>query len=382
MNNKKTKVLVVDDDAFIREVLASILEGGGYDVGTAENGKQALAAFSADGAGVDLIISDMNMPEMNGTELIKKIRDAGSDVPIIILTGNSEISVAISAMNSGASDYLMKDENIQDTVILSVEKVLEKHELKKHNIRLMKDLALENERLEREKVLAQKVQRSLMPGSLLFEGLELSAFYRPSDKIGGDFFDAWEANGRVHFMIGDVSGHSTSSALLMAVSKGILHSLGHTMHSPAEIVQTANRMVCGIVGDSGMFLSLLYGVYDRAAGELSIVSAGHNPVFLADKGAVEAIHATGAVMGWDTDDKWDTNRLAFACGASLMLYTDGLTEAKDDAGQEFGEERLMSLLNDPSPPELMVEKIFKKVEEFNAGAFADDLTMLIIRRKG
>jgi sigma-B regulation protein RsbU (phosphoserine phosphatase) len=380
MSEQKAKVLVVDDDSFIREVLASILEGEGYELLTAEDGRQAFTLFSADPEGIGLIISDLNMPELNGMELIGRVRETGSEVPIIILTGNSEISVAISAINSGANDYLQKDENIQDTVILSVEKVLEKHALKKQNLQLMRDLAIENERLEREKNLAQKVQRNILPSRLSFAGLEIGTFYRPSDKIGGDFFDAWEASHRLHFMLGDVSGHSTSSALLMAVSKGILHSLGHTLSSPGEIVRTANRMICDIVSDSGMFLSLVYGIFDRAAGTLEMVSAGHNPVFLAGGGTVATIEATGAVIGWDADDAWDTCRLEFASGASLVLYTDGLTEAKNEAGEEFGEERLVALL-DAAAPEQLVARIHRQVEEFSDGAFADDLTMFIMKRK-
>ncbi|MDA8165947.1 MAG: response regulator [Desulfobacteraceae bacterium] len=135
MAERKAKVLVVDDDSFIREVLASILEGEGYDSLTAGDGKEALAAFGADPGGIGLIVSDLNMPEMSGMELIGKVREAGSEVPIIILTGNSEISDAIAAVRSGANDYLEKDENIQDTIVLSVEKVLEKHALKQRNTR-------------------------------------------------------------------------------------------------------------------------------------------------------------------------------------------------------------------------------------------------------
>jgi CheY-like chemotaxis protein len=115
------KVLIVDDDPFIRDVLVAVLEGADYSVETAESGEQALAAFNGDRA-IGLVISDMNMPGMNGLELMGKIRDAGSDLPVIILTGDDELA----AGNSGADDYLLKDEHIQDTIIPSVKRVLEK----------------------------------------------------------------------------------------------------------------------------------------------------------------------------------------------------------------------------------------------------------------
>ncbi|MBZ0155715.1 MAG: hybrid sensor histidine kinase/response regulator [Alphaproteobacteria bacterium] len=148
MVSSEVKVLVVDDDSFVRDMLAMILGTGGYDVTTAGNGADALSRYSRE-PGIGLVISDMNMPEMNGLELIRNLRGAEDDVPIVILTGNNEISVAVEALNSGASDYLLKDENIQDTLLLSAAKVLEKHHLKRQNLQLMRDLALKNSELEK-----------------------------------------------------------------------------------------------------------------------------------------------------------------------------------------------------------------------------------------
>ena len=147
MGPENTTILVVDDDSFVRDMLCMILEARGYAVATAENGADAFRQCSGRQR-ADLIISDMNMPEMNGLELIRKLRENDIDTPLIILTGNNEISVAVEALNSGATDYLLKDENIQDTVILSVEKSLEKYRLKKQNIQLLEDLAVKNRELE------------------------------------------------------------------------------------------------------------------------------------------------------------------------------------------------------------------------------------------
>jgi sigma-B regulation protein RsbU (phosphoserine phosphatase) len=381
MGLQKTKVLVVDDDAFIRDVLADILQAGEYDVSTAEDGAEAFAKYKAD-PGIGLIVSDMNMPQVSGLELITKLRENGSDVPVIILTGNNEIQLAITAINCGANDYLLKDENIQETVLLSVSRVLEKYELRRQNLQLMADLASKNDRLEKDRLLAQNVQKKILPRGLSFAGVDIGTFYRPSDKIGGDFFDAWETDAGLHFIIGDVSGHSTSSALIMAVSKGIFHSLGHTMRNPIDILQTANRMLCDILEDSGMFLSLVYTVFDRRAGELSLVSAGHNPVFLVNKGDLLTKESTGPVLGWDVDDTWTAATHKFHSGDTFFLYTDGLTEAMNGSGEEFGEERLRALLaEDMAGPDQMVEKIFGQVAHFTNGNFSDDLTMFVMKRK-
>lgn len=378
-NNEHITILVADDDPLVREMIAMILQEEGYALETAEDGADALKKFGA-GDGIGLVVSDMNMPEMDGLGLIKAIRVLGSDVPIIILTGNSEVTTAIQALKTGASDYIMKDENIQDTIGISVDKALEQHFLKKQNQQLLEELARRNNKLEDEKTLAQKVQKNILPRELHFPGFEVGSFYRPSDKIGGDFFDAWENSGTIHFLIGDVSGHSTSSALIMAASKGILQSLGHTLNDPREIVRNANRMIFDIVSGSGMFLTLLYGVFDRAKDELCIVSAGHNSVFLVKAGEVIQIDSTGSVLGRDPEDRWDATALVFSQGASLALYTDGLTKAKNSAGQEFGEEGLEALLRDSQPIGALIDKIVQNVETFCGNEFPGDLTLFIMKR--
>jgi diguanylate cyclase (GGDEF)-like protein len=144
----KPKILIADDDAFVRDMIACILEFGGYEIRTSENGHDAFLKYMQE-QDISLIVSDMNMPESDGLDLIRRLRKESCDVPIMILTANNEIRIALDAIRSGADDYLLKDENIQDTLLLSVEKVIEKHRLKLENIRLMKELEEKNKELER-----------------------------------------------------------------------------------------------------------------------------------------------------------------------------------------------------------------------------------------
>ncbi len=141
------QILVVDDDPLVREMLREILTDSGYRAVTAEDGQAAIDQMAA-GDLPDLILSDMNMPRLDGLSLIRTLRGRGEDVPVIILTGNEEISVALEALDGGANDYLLKDENIGETALLSVQKVLEKERLELENQRLLNDLARKNEDLE------------------------------------------------------------------------------------------------------------------------------------------------------------------------------------------------------------------------------------------
>lgn len=145
---EKTTILIVDDDAFVRDILADILDSVGYSVDMAENGALGFERFQSNPE-IDLIISDIHMPVMDGLGLINKIRkEAKSEVPLIVLSGNNEVSVAIDAINSGANDYLLKDENLQDTVVLSVENTLEKKRIIDENRQLLKDITSKNAELK------------------------------------------------------------------------------------------------------------------------------------------------------------------------------------------------------------------------------------------
>ena len=141
------KLLVVDDDELTREILASILEAEGYEVQQAENGKRAYE-FLKDSQDVDLIVCDINMPEMDGIELISLLRgEMASETPLIVLSGNDQVAVAIEAINKGASAYLIKDENIDQTVSIAVEQALDKKRIVDENRQLMEAIKVKNEEL-------------------------------------------------------------------------------------------------------------------------------------------------------------------------------------------------------------------------------------------
>ncbi|MGE0084611.1 MAG: diguanylate cyclase [Desulfococcaceae bacterium] len=152
MSPGNAKILVVDDDPFVRMMLGEILDSEGYAVRCAVNGVDALEKYSQH-PDTELILSDMNMAGMNGLEFIRRLREQDRHVPVIILTVNTEISTALEAIRSGANDYLLKDDNIQDVILISIEKNLEKHRLEQQNRKLIEELARKNRELERLSLL-------------------------------------------------------------------------------------------------------------------------------------------------------------------------------------------------------------------------------------
>ena len=141
-------ILLVEDDPFAREMLKAILTDEKFDVITAKNGVDALKKYHSDSK-VDLIISDMNMPEMDGLALVRHLRERNVDKPIIILTGNRELKTAIKTIYAGANDYLLKDENIEDTFIVSIQRTWERYQLEQERRILLADLEQKNKELER-----------------------------------------------------------------------------------------------------------------------------------------------------------------------------------------------------------------------------------------
>ncbi|GBC60118.1 hypothetical protein DENIS_1063 [Desulfonema ishimotonii] len=147
MVSNQEKILVVDDDPFVRAMLSEILETEGYHVRTARNGLSALRKY-ADDPYISLVLSDMNMAEMDGIGLVKALRERDPEIPIIILTVNNRVSIAIEAIHSGASDYILKDENIENSILIRIREVLERSQLRTQNRRLLKNLELKNRELE------------------------------------------------------------------------------------------------------------------------------------------------------------------------------------------------------------------------------------------
>ncbi|MGR3218523.1 MAG: diguanylate cyclase domain-containing protein [Candidatus Anammoxibacter sp.] len=191
MQNKR--ILIVDDDQFTREILAEILQSENFVVQTAENGAAGYDKFCID-KNIDLVITDLAMPEMGGLELIQKLRLKDANVPVIDLSGNDDISNVLTALKKGANEYLVKDSNIEDTILISVNKVLEERRLEEENVRLMNLLErrasldgltdIPNRRKFDEMLASEwyRSQRTTSPISLIL--MDIDFFKRYNDNYG------------------------------------------------------------------------------------------------------------------------------------------------------------------------------------------------------
>jgi sigma-B regulation protein RsbU (phosphoserine phosphatase) len=246
----------------------------------------------------------------------------------------------------------------------------------------------ERRSLEADLELAAAVQRSLLPQRTPeFPGLEIAAFSRPAQIVGGDYFDFFAlADGRHGVAVSDVVGHGLSSSLIMASLQTMLRTLTQEHASPAELVARINRLCLHNIQFT-TFITMFLGAFDPVTRELTFCNAGHNPPLLrrADhlsRAGTEWLRPTGAAVGIAEESIYRNERIALERGDFLLLYTDGLTETAAPGGELFGAGRLTSLVaaHPPHSAQDLIQTVRSGVEAFAQGALpTDDLTLVAIR---
>jgi len=237
--------------------------------------------------------------------------------------------------------------------------------------------------LEEDLELAYQIQKALLPPQFTrTDGFEVAYHYQSSGPVSGDYCDHLRPDGHdFYFMIGDVSGKGIAASMLMAhlhASFRTLVSLGLPL---AQIVERASRMFCESTLTSH-FATLVCGKVD-AVGEVEICNAGHLPPFVIQRGAIEKIDSTGLPLGMFCDTSYEVRKLQFSPGGTILLYTDGVSEARDRSGVEYGAERLHDFVkeNRSLPPKELVSALTEDLRGFRSGkSFFDDVTVMAIRR--
>jgi phosphoserine phosphatase RsbU/P len=267
-----------------------------------------------------------------------------------------------------------------------------------HHEGLIADITARKDAEERERAirerdlrLAGEVQHHLRPHVFPDIGeVEIEALSQPSTHIGGDYYDVLAVDERRWgFVIADVAGKGPAAALMMAACRATLRICAAGEPSPAAVVKRVNRALHGDM-PRGMFIALFYGILDLDTNVLRYVRAGHEPSLLlrAGKPGVELMGAGGLALGFDAGPVFDAmieeGEIAMQPGDLLALYTDGITEATNATGDEFGRDRLAETLarNDQTPLPKVVEKLDRYLRQFSALAPRnDDRTLLLIRAR-
>lgn len=255
-----------------------------------------------------------------------------------------------------------------------------------HNLVLRAEVQRAFQAVDRELKVVSGIQRSLLPTRMPeIANLQLAAFYETSQRAGGDYYDFFPlAGGRWGILIADVSGHGTPAAVVMAVTHSIAHLFPGKEGRPGELLEFVNRHLSKrYTGGVEAFVTAFYGVYDPATRQLAFSCAGHNPPRLRRRGeslARELETIPNLPLGIVDEMVYEDQSIQLQVGDRLVLYTDGISEAMSEAGEEFGVERLDRAFQgcEQRDPEALLDQIMANVREFTAGApVSDDRTLVV-----
>ena len=257
-----------------------------------------------------------------------------------------------------------------------------------HHINVLTKEKAARQSVEHELDMAREIQNSLLPQSFPpfpeRGEFELHAVNKAAKYVAGDFFDFFFTDhDKLIIVIADVSGKGIPAALVMAVSRTIIRNLANTGKSPAEILLEANRLLIESQAQP-VFVTVFIGCYHTDNGKLIYANAGHQPAYRLDKdGNINAFgKATGTIIGMLEDVNFENSEIVFEEGESLILYTDGLTEARSPGGEYYSEKSFQHLFSDKASasPEELCDLAINEVTKFQEGNLSDDMTLLILKR--
>lgn len=378
-------LLVVDDLEVNRDLLARRVRRLGHAADMAENGRAALDML-ADGDW-DLVLLDITMPEMDGYETLRRIKNdaALAHIPVIMISAIDETDSVVRCIELGADDYLTKPFN---PVILQARI---ESSLNKKRLADQKQATLQA--MSRELEIGRRIQQGFLPQSLPQPaGWRIAGLCRPARQVGGDFYDALLLpGGQLAFVVADVCDKGVGAALYMALFRSLLRAtLGQapaTEASPATLLRSVallNDYIAIEHGHENMFATLFVGILDPRTGKIDYLNAGHDPPMLyhQEGGLVERLAPTGPAVGLMPGVHHAAAAAVLCPGDRLLAFTDGIPEAYGSSGA-LGETMLLELLathadDADSLLAAVLERLGAHVGEHDS---SDDLTLLCVQRE-
>ena len=383
------KILSVDDEMDLELLLTQYfrrkIRKGEYEFVFAHNGLEALTMMVKH-PDIEIILSDINMPEMDGLTLLAKVNEMRNPaLKVIMVSAYGDMGNIRQAMNNGAFDFATKPIDLDDLSV-TIEKAIEQinyvHQMQKEHTQL--------ESLKGDLAIASEIQQAILPRVFppfpdIASKIDIAASMTPAKDVGGDFYDLFRIDdNRVGFVIADVSGKGIPAAIFMAVSRTLIRATGIRGGSPADCITYSNKLLAQDSVDC-MFVTVFYGIVDVSTGAVTYCNAGHNPPYiLTRKGDITPLPMSTDPMAGAIDGiTYHEGTLQLESGDALVMFTDGVTEAMNTANEEFGEQRLEDTLEDVAMHncQQMVDAIKADVAAFAGEAEqSDDITVLALKR--
>jgi sigma-B regulation protein RsbU (phosphoserine phosphatase) len=366
-------VLVADDQPDVLEALRWLLTGEGYEpqfVGSTDAVLEKLRAERFDLLLMDLNYSRDTTSGREGLELIPRVRALDAALPVVVMTGWGSIDTAVEAMRRGAKSFVQKP--WEDVTLL---------EILDREITDARAARRRAQKHHRELDEARLIQRGLLPTAVpQVAGVQVAVSWQPANGVGGDCFDTLAFDRALGVSIADIAGKGLPAALLMSNLQAAVRAFAQESVAPSSICGSVNRLLCRNMA-SGRFATFCYARVDTAAGRIAYANAGHNPPLLVRRsGEVERLTEGGTVLGVFPETTFDQSDLALEAGDRLVFFTDGITEARNLAGDEYGDDRLIAaaLACRHEPADAVKDGVLADVTAFAGGQFDDDATLIVV----
>ncbi len=395
---QRVKALLVEDNPGDARLIQIMLEEAGDNlfevehVETLEEGLRRLAQ-----GGIGIVLLDLSLPDSHGLETFARIHSRAPRLPIIVLSGLNDTTVAVQAVHEGAQDYLIKGQVADQLLVRAMRYALERKRMSEQLAAYADELRSKNAQLEADFNMAREIQEIFLPHqyptlpprvSSEESALRFSHRYLPAAAVGGDFFDVFGITDMTAgIFICDVMGHGMRAALVTAIMRGLVEELMPVAADAGKFLTEINRSLHAILKRTNepFLATAFYLVADAGCGEICFANAGHPSPFRVQRKskAVEALKSLdprhGPALGLFERATYPACRATMQQDDVFLLFTDGIYEVDNPAHQEYGLERLQSAIRRFThlPSEQLLDALLKDVQRFSrTSEFEDDVCLV------
>ena len=378
------RTLIADDEPDILTALRILLANAGYELETVSSPAAVLEAIKR--SKFDVVLMDLNYARdttsgREGIDLITRIQALDPLLPIVVMTGWATVDLAVETIRRGVRDFVQKpwdNSRLLQTLNKQVKHARARRSYQ-HRLALTQKT---DAQLHRELTEARELQENLLASSsTAIEGLQVAVEWQPATTVGGDYIAAFNIDDEHAVLcVADVVGKGLPAALLMANFQAALKSLSAQNLSPAEVTTRLNDLLYANI-PLHKFITAFYAVVNIPNRTITFSNAGHNPpLLLRSNGDCIRLEAGGSVLGAFPNTPFVQEEIQLHPGDRLLLFTDGLTEACDNAGEQFGEQQLIDLLREhrDSSAEDLKNLLLSSAAEFCDHNFRDDAALMVI----
>jgi sigma-B regulation protein RsbU (phosphoserine phosphatase) len=380
------KILVVDDEPDLEPLMLQRfrrqIRDGEMRFVFARDGREALSKLEDD-LEIELVLSDINMPVMDGLALLAALNEMPRLLKTVMVSAYNDMLNIRIAMNRGAYDFVTKPIDFDD-----LETTVRKTFRELDTLREARKTRVQLDEIHAELAVAAAIQQSLLPLPLGEDSsLDVAAMMLPARHVSGDFYDYFHIGDKhFGFVMGDVAGKGIPAALFMAVARTVLRAQAFQGATPDRCLSAVNRVLLP-QGAAETYVTLFYGILDLESGKLVWTTGGHTPPWIvpADGLARQLKNNCSFMVGMFEEACFECAETTIHPGDTIIVYTDGITDAENPKGEMFGKVRLSALIRDIHEASAagMTGRIVETIRDFTAGApQADDITLLAVRFNG